>query len=321
MNRIPVIVGMAGVVYGEDTSEYFHRAPNENMTNHQLLDLAFNKAVNDSGIKLGNLQENQKIGIIIGTTNGLFYEQSLFLKEFYETGRKSPMLFSQTANNYLVDIIVSKYKIKGFSTCLFNGWTSALDAIQLGCNMIRNGSLDTVIIGCVDVLNPFVIAIYDKLLGSSKSLCYKVDGFSLQEGSGVIIIEVREKGFRKKNYKGIIAGGGQSSFYSAAEYAIELDNVIKTMNPMNCYYTNLNHTNLDVLEVSLIRKYYLRTLNFLKLCIGEYGAVSGILQVIVALRSSNPSSLIVNACYSGRLSWLLVEKEYNNKDVEERNKR
>lgn len=321
MNRIPVITGMAGVVCGGETSASFHSVSNEKMTNHQLLDLAFNKAVTDSGIELEKLQEDENTGIIIGTTNGLFYEQSLFLKEFYKKGRKSPMLFSQSANNFLLDTIVSKYKIKGFSSCLFNGWTSALDAIQLGCNMIRNGSLDTVIIGCVDILDPIVLTIYDKFLGNSESLCYKIDGFSLQEGSGVIIIEEKNKGFIKKNYKGIITGGGQSSFYSEAEYYTELECVIKNINSMNYYYANLNHTNLDALEVSLIKKYCLRLLNSLKLSMGEYGAVSGILQVIEALNNSNSSSLIVNACYSGRLSWLLVDKECNNKDAEERKER
>ncbi len=328
MDRVPIITGMAGVINNSNIKcgdilcnekiELIHSNNMESLGHSlsyrkpegcKLLDYALEKALKNSAIELSKLQNNRKIGIIIGTTNGLTYDQSVFLKELYEKQIVSPFLFSQTAHNYLSDTIVAKYKISGFSTCLFNGWTSGLDALLMGFNMIRNGRLDTVIIGCVDTLSPLVLDMYNQILGDKESLCYKNGDFILTESSGVIIIEEKNKKLSEKNYLGKVIEGGQTAFYSNTEFTEELGCILKSINHFDNYFANINHTNLDRLEFELIKKYQIESLKAVKTQIGECGAVSGIIQLILALGCDKPVSLIVNVCYAGKLTWVLVERK------------
>jgi len=193
-----------------------------------------------------------------------------------------------------------KYKIKGYNTTIFNGWTSGLDAIMIAEQLISSGNIEIMIVGAVDTLNETIIK-YMK-----NSFEYVVPG----EGAGVLILQSKESAMKNNNrISGYIRDSDQSMFYDEHDLIYELTDVIYKYKDIDYYLANKNGCNLDKYEIDVMEKFGLSNkIVQLKPILGECGAATGILQIIYALKLSQKLSLVTNIGINGRLSWVAVEQ-------------
>ncbi len=135
------------------------------------------EAVKQAGVKIDK-DNSFRTGIIIGTVNGVFSSQVRYLNVLHKTKLSSPILFQSTANNLLTGLLSLKYHIRGYSTVIFNGMTSALDAIILAKDLIESGIIDSALVGGCD----------------GGSGCLKKNGIDTVpfEESGVVVLENEE---------------------------------------------------------------------------------------------------------------------------------
>lgn len=254
-------------------------------------------------IKSSNLTpeiiNNYRVGVIIGSTVGMFDSQEKFLRMFYRTGKGSPMYFQQTANNLPSGIIAYKYRIDGINLTLYNGWTAGLDAVILAEQLISSDQVDMVIAGGIDILNEMIIAQYS-YYQTKKSF---LNRFLPGEGVGILILESEEIALRRKQrIKGRIVAGQQRFFLRGPDFKQELTSIISNLK-FSFYFSNLNGTKLDRYEQEVIESNKLKVVT-LKNLMGECGAASGVLQTIYALQL-NGERLVVNAGI-GRVSCLKI---------------
>lgn len=242
---------------------------------------------------------NYRIGVIIGSTFGMFDSQEKFLRMFYRTGKGSPMYFQQTANNLPSGIISYKYRIDGINLTLYNGWTAGLDAVILAEQLISSDQVDIVIAGGIDILNETIIAQYS-YYQTKKSF---LNTFLAGEGAGILILESEELALRRKQrIKDRIVASQQRFFLQDPDFKQELTSIISNLK-FSFYFSNLNGTKLDRYEQDVIESNELNVVT-LKNLMGECGAASGVLQMIYALQL-NGERLVVNAGI-GRVSCLKI---------------
>lgn len=142
------------------------------------IEYTFLEAISDAGIKLSELKENERIGIIVGSSLG-------FIDNLQEdSDLESSMDFSW---------IIQKYHFKGPLYVVSNTCTSSLSAITVAMNMLDADRVDICVVGGVDLAGEFITNGFQSLnlLNSEK----KIDIFAnahtgtiLSNASGFLVI-------------------------------------------------------------------------------------------------------------------------------------
>jgi 3-oxoacyl-[acyl-carrier-protein] synthase II len=219
-------------------------SPNLDIACKYLLKAA-DQALTDSGVDVLKLYDTTRIAVIIGTKFGVFESQEQFLYRLKNTGIAFPMLFQQTANNLLSGIIAYRYGITGFNTTICNGWTSGLDAMILGEQLICNNEVDLAIVGGVDFLNEPIAGYYTELIREGML----TQEFVIGEGSGVVIMEAKDAVIKhKRQYKGQIVKHGQLSFYEDNQVSEDLINILDNLPDIEVYMAGFNGSNFDAYD-------------------------------------------------------------------------
>lgn len=101
------------------------------------------------------------------------------------------------------DFIAAKLGIKGFVTTISTACSSAGNAVMLGGRLIRQGLLDTVIVGGMDALCRFTLNGFNSLMILDRNHCRPMDdarnGLNLGEGAGFLVLQ-SEQSARKAPY-------------------------------------------------------------------------------------------------------------------------
>lgn len=101
------------------------------------------------------------------------------------------------------DFIADKLGIKGFVTTVSTACSSAGNAVMLGGRLIRQGLLDTVIVGGMDALCRFTLNGFNSLMILDRNHCRPMDdarnGLNLGEGAGFLVLQ-SEQSARKAPY-------------------------------------------------------------------------------------------------------------------------
>ncbi len=277
-----------------DDQEILQKYPGLDISCRYILQAA-KQAVEQAGITPAIIN-NYRVGVIIGSTFGLIDSQAKFLQTLYRTGKGSPLLFQQTANNLLSGVIAYQYHMDGLNMTLYNGWTAGLDAVILASQFIIANQVDLMVIGAVDILNETIDFHYQYKKEFTKK-------FLPAEGAGVLILEGSEiAAHRSQKIIGRLSGNKQCSFGNFNDYQVALENIIDDFGCV-CYFANKNGTKLDDFEEEIIaaKKFEVIAIKYL---MGECGAASGILEIIYALNTGK-KSLVMNAAL-GEMTAVMV---------------
>jgi 3-oxoacyl-[acyl-carrier-protein] synthase II len=187
----------------------------------RLAAVAAAMALSDAG-ELG--LEPHEIGTAIGSAHG----GADTLHEAYETfftrgaDRLSPFAIPLSLPNTAASAVARENNLRGPSTSIGTACAAGSDAIGAAFRLIRDGSAEAMVAGGAEAaVTPFVIAGYRKLGALSpgdgdpavvsRPFDRGRDGFVMGEGSGILVLEERERALaRGARILGEVAGYGQS---------------------------------------------------------------------------------------------------------------
>jgi len=163
-----------------------------------------------------------RTGFISSTTVAGMTETELAYKDFFVTKKKSDFIdrhFCGVGSN----VIAEHLNIDYFVTTLSTACSSAANAIMLGARMIKNGTLDRVIVGGVDALALFTLNGFNTLMILDKEWCKPFDndrkGLNLGEGAAYLVLESEEMILKnnKKSHALLVGyGNANDAFHQTA---------------------------------------------------------------------------------------------------------
>lgn len=245
---------------------------------------------------------SSRIGIIVGTTFGVLDSQEQYLHRYFQTGIGFPAYFQQTAQNLISGITAYKYNLKGLNFSVFNEWTSGLDALVLGKELIAAGQLDAVVAGGIDILSPSVDRYYEELRNTGKLK----DIFTVGEGCGVLVLEAEDTCADKSRIKGFIMDCRQGSFDNEEEVEKELIYILGQNHGIDNYIAGLREVQAGIAKKPEISMCIKKLLDFSPV-LDSFGAAAGVLKTIYAASLNNQKSIIFNTNNLGQYSYLTVK--------------
>lgn len=152
--------------------------------------LAAKEALEDAGVDSG--YKNR--GLISATSVGGMDLSENFYK-LYRADNSSGDLHDLLMHDCgaSTKAIASYLNIDGFTTTISTACSSASNAIMLGARLIKQGLLDTVVVGGTDALCRFTMNGFNSLLILDQELCRPFDnsrnGLNLGEGAGYLVLQ------------------------------------------------------------------------------------------------------------------------------------
>lgn len=240
--------------------------------------------------------DDYKIGVIVGSSTGPINIQKNFLHLLRKTGKASSILFQVTANNILSGIIACIHKFTGFNTTIYNGMTSSLDALSLASALIKNEQLDAVLVAGVET-----VIIQNT---SSNSI---ISNFNV--GAAALMLESSKKA-KMRNVKAIgeVTQCKQAHFYNDKELEYYLKKNLAVNKSLKYIYINNENEHIEKCIKLLQDQSFLLKIVNIETYTGSFGAIIGLLQVILALQH-NSKALIINTD-KNKLSNLILEGGY-----------
>lgn len=165
--------------------------PKETFSRTSLLGmLAAKEALKDAKVN----SKHTYIGFISATSVGGMEQSEHFYASFKknpEKGRLRDIISHDCAAS--TELIASYIKATGYTTTISTACSSAANAIMLGARLIRNGDLDTVVVGGTDALCRFTLNGFNSLMILDKEHCRPFDqsqaGLNLGEGAGYLVLQ------------------------------------------------------------------------------------------------------------------------------------
>lgn len=169
----------------------------------QLGIIAVKEALGHAGIE--DIRE-ARTGLISSTTVGGMREFEVQIDDLMDLSKPSPYIaYAQVSDTgEHTERIADKFDITDYISTVSTACSSASNAIIFGAELIKNGKLDRVICGGVDVLSMFTINGFNSLMILDKQPSKPFDanraGVNLGEGAGYVVLESAEmvKKFGKK---------------------------------------------------------------------------------------------------------------------------
>lgn len=162
--------------------------------------MAAQEALKDA--KLGEKErEHYKVGIISSSTvGGLRNTEQAF--EGFINGENNVDFIATHSVADATEKLASELNIKDYHTTINTACSSSSNAIILGARLIKNGTLDMVVVGGADSLSKYTINGFNSLLLLDSEVCKPFDegrkGINLGEGAGFLVLE-SEKTLRERN--------------------------------------------------------------------------------------------------------------------------
>lgn len=155
------------------------------------------QALNDSKLKIVQSNMN-RIGVIYATATGPLETIERINRAIITSGFDdvNPADFPNSVINAAPGNFCIANSLKGPTSTLSTGGTSALVAFSYACELIRSGQADVIVVVSADENNVIMHSGNDRMSLLSKSgispLCDGVDGMILSEGSVAFVIESKE---------------------------------------------------------------------------------------------------------------------------------
>lgn len=162
--------------------------------------IAAGEAAEDAKIDI----TSTRVGLISSTSVGGMDLSEQFYADFRKDKRKGRLREIVTHDcGASTELIATYLGVKGYVTTISTACSSAANAIMLGARLIKQGYLDTVIVGGTDALCRFTLNGFNSLLILDKEHCRPFDasraGLNLGEGAGYLVLQ-SEKSLTKEPY-------------------------------------------------------------------------------------------------------------------------
>ena len=265
---------------------------------------AVRQALEDSHIELKGMKKD-RIGVVVGTTFGMWSCQARFLKALAKTSKPSSVLFQQTTNNLYSGAVAYQYGLFGHNVTLYANWTAGVDAILYAKRLIAQDCCDAVVVGAIDTIDETARVCYRNMKSAAADGKTLKADFVLGEAAAVVIMESADFAARARHpVLGRFLEGAHSRYYSAGEIVSFLSGRVLRGDAGEAYMANANHTFVDSAESRVLCACKPEVV-YIKRALGECGAASGCLQVIYGLKKYTKSVMFC-ACITGKMGYLRI---------------
>ena len=174
-----------------------------------IAETALLEALNDAGLDSIQIENNKRLGVVLGTSLADTISIETFHKKssLKQLKQENTVLITNGLMEFLCNHICEKFKIRGPSYTVSNTCVSGLNAIGLACQLIDSGKVDFCIVGGIDIVGDLILSGLDSLKALSNRgvlepfLLYR-DGIILGEAAGFLVLSNKK---RDKSY-GLIRG-------------------------------------------------------------------------------------------------------------------
>ncbi|MBI2088326.1 MAG: beta-ketoacyl-ACP synthase II [Deltaproteobacteria bacterium] len=283
-------------------------------------------ALQDGGLKIGP-EEAERVGVIIGVGLGGIETIEYYNRALLEGGPRkvSPFFIPKVISNLAPGQIAIRHGAKGVNWTPTSACASGNHAIGEAFHLIRGGLQDAVIAGGAEAaITPLGISGFSAMRAlstrndeperASRPFDKERDGFVMAEGSGVMILEEREKAVRRgaKIYAEVIGYGANADAYHMTAPSPEGEGAARCMAlalkdagiaPQEVDYINAHGTSTeynDINETQAIKKVFgeraykipvSSTKSLTGHLLGAAGAVEGIYSVLALKEGILPPTI------------------------------
>lgn len=159
------------------------------------------EAIKNAELNLTDFQNNEKAGLIFGTSLG----NTALLERYYKKQECESIITSNISHigQQLREIL----RVKGASFTLSNTCCTGISVISAARQLINDGTLDLCVVGCVDILGDLIISGMSNLKALSKKNILKPfdvnrDGIILGEGAAFLVLANEKYRNRKASIEG-----------------------------------------------------------------------------------------------------------------------
>ena len=275
-----------------------------------FLSSAVKLALEDAGLVI-NAENTSQVGVVVGSTFGSLFSISEFDKEALRDGPRlaNPSVFTSTVGNSPASRVSIQFVIKGFNTTISTGMSSALDAVDYGCDFLKLNRAKIVVSGTVESLSPQIFLGFKKLnylADESMPFDLKRSGIVLSEGAVGVILETIEDAKKRgvRIYSEILGIGSVFDPVKSYKYnpigkgmkdAMKLALADARLKPedIDCVFANANSTkDADRIEAGAIKEVfgvYAKNVpvTAIKSILGETYSASGGMSLAAALCALN----------------------------------
>ncbi|MGH7774256.1 MAG: beta-ketoacyl-ACP synthase II [Candidatus Binatia bacterium] len=283
-------------------------------------------AIQDGGFKI-DPDEAERVGVIVGVGLGGIETIEYYTKALLEGGPRkiSPFFIPKVISNLAPGQIAIRHGAKGVNWTPTSACASGNHAIGEAFHLIRRGLQDAVIAGGAEsAITPLGVGGFSAMKAlstrneeperASRPFDKDRDGFVIAEGSGVLILEDREKALKRgaKIYAEVIGYGANSDAYHMTAPAPEGEGAARCMalalkdagiQPDDVDYINAHGTSTeynDINETQAIKKVFREraykipvssTKSMTGHLLGAAGAVEGIYSVLALHNGTLPPTI------------------------------
>lgn len=201
----------------------------------KLYALAVQNALQDASV---DQELVQSMGVAVGTILGgissgeSYLNARLFLSQKGEEG-----LLRQYCLHAIADSIVKKFFLQGPNISVNTACCSGADAIRSAAAQVRNGRVNMMLAGGVDILSEFVFRGFSALNalttdGKVRPFDKRRTGLALGEGAGVVVLEEKNHAYSRgaKIYCTLAASGSAVDAYHMVRPDPEGEGLSRAMN-------------------------------------------------------------------------------------------
>jgi 3-oxoacyl-[acyl-carrier-protein] synthase II len=149
--------------------------------------IAAKQAIQDSGIV-----PDKDTALVSATTVGGMDRSELYYKDFLAEAKYSQYIDTHHAGNS-TEMIAEQCGLSGLNTTISTACSSSLNSIMFGARLIKNGKVNTAIVGGTDALARFTLNGFNTLMILDKDNCRPFDstrmGLNLGEGAAYLVLE------------------------------------------------------------------------------------------------------------------------------------
>lgn len=143
-----------------------------------------------------SLDKSIRTGLISGTSVGGMDISEVEYAKYLHGDLENFKTFENHPSGTTTEQIAKEIGVSDFINTISTACSSAANAIIMGARMIKNGSLDRVVVGGTDALTQFTVEGFNSLMIFDKDWCRPFDesrkGLNLGEGAGFIVLESKE---------------------------------------------------------------------------------------------------------------------------------
>ncbi|MFD2214534.1 beta-ketoacyl-ACP synthase II [Metabacillus endolithicus] len=263
-------VKVAGEVKNFSTDEYIDFKEARRMARFTHFAIAASKmAVNDSGIKIGETIDPERVGVWIGSGIGGLDEFEEQHKRYLDKGPKrvSPFIIPMFIPDMASGRVSIEIGAKGINNCSVTACASGANSIGDAFRVIQNGVADMMIAGGSEAsITEMTVAGFTNMTAlstnqdpntASRPFDKSRDGFVIAEGSGVVVLEELDHALARgaKIYGELVGYGATGDAYHITTPAPEGEGGQRAMK-LALSDANLQAENVDYINAHGTSTYY-----------------------------------------------------------------